>query len=94
MPTNDVPKAAGAQALLHLPGAAGLRLQGRRAAHGGAAALGSAGPWPRPTVFPAPAPAARGAGGRPPLKEPRGGNERPRVRAGVVAVGSRSQDAG
>jgi len=40
VPANDVAEAAGAEALLHLPGTAGLRLQGRRPAHGGATALG------------------------------------------------------
>lgn len=74
VPADDVAEAAGAEALLHLPGAAGLRLQGRRPAHGGAAALGLHRAWAAADDV-----SGSGASGvwsgrppaRPPLKEPR-----------------------
>lgn len=45
VPADDVAEAAGTQALLHLPGTAGLRLQSRRPAHGCATALRLRGAW-------------------------------------------------
>lgn len=85
VPANDVAEAARAEALLHLPGAAGLRLQGRRPAHGGAAAL---------RLYRAPAASADASGSgagrpptRPPLREPRGARASgPVARGRVVAM--------